>query len=55
MPKYKVCMDGFDAWFVTADHVAYEGRAIIFYNDTPYQPKVIINRDAYMVVVNDND
>lgn len=55
MTKFKVHMDGYNPWTIKADHVAYEGDAIIFYDDTPYDPKVIIRRDAHVVRKTDDD
>lgn len=55
MTRYKVVMDEYKDWFIKADHVAYEGNSIIFYDDTPYDPEVIIRRDAHIVKVADSD
>lgn len=55
MTKYKVYMDKYEPWTIKADHVAYEGDAIIFYDTTPYDPKVIIRRDAHVVRQKDGE
>lgn len=47
MPKYKIKLRGLDAFTVEANHVAYEGPAVILYDEFPYQPKrVIMNWEA---------
>lgn len=42
MPRYRIKLKGFDAFFIKSEHLAYEGGAIIFYDVSPYQPNYVL-------------
>lgn len=54
MPRYRVKLRGIDAFFIEADHVAYEGPAVILYNESPYAPEyVVMGYEAQIKLVED--
>lgn len=54
MPKYKIKLKGVDAMTVDAEYIAYEGPAVVLYDDFPHQPKrVIINWEAQIWLVDE--
>lgn len=42
MPKFIVKLRGLDPFPIQANFVAYEGPAVILYDEFPYQPKRVI-------------
>lgn len=55
MPKWKVKLKGQNPMTKEADHLAYEGPAVILYNSSPYDPVyVVMNWEAQIVPEEDD-